>query len=45
MDLTVERPALLGFRRLGPARLLDDEVVLDVRHTGNGGGVLPAADF
>lgn len=30
---------ITGFACLGPAWLLDDEVVFDVRHTGNGGGV------
>ena len=34
-----------GFACLGPAWLLDDEVVFDVRHAGNGGGVFACGGF
>ena len=36
---------ITGFACLGPAWLLDDEVVSDVRHTGNCGGVFPCGGF
>ena len=35
----------MGLTCPAPARLLDDEVVLDVRHTGDGGGVFPCSGF